>query len=252
MSGLLQRLALRALGRPPAIRPIVRQGWAAVNSDSSLDADRPAENNALLAQPDPVTRDRRETATDAPPDASVPASAAAARQKVELPSPPLVATVRRSAAHGSPADVESRVHPDPVDGEVVSEPRSLDHGPAHTAFGPDAFPAEPFTPALDSTQPRTRSPSGPSSARRSPARAGSALAARASAWPEPPRPPSMGETTRGMTQPAPEAITEVHVTIGRIELTAAPAAAAPRREAARKRQPQSLEAYLARREASRR
>jgi hypothetical protein len=47
-------------------------------------------------------------------------------------------------------------------------------------------------------------------------------------------------------------VNEVHVTIGRIELTAAPPAARPRREPARSRKPQSLDEYLARREAARR
>ena len=52
-------------------------------------------------------------------------------------------------------------------------------------------------------------------------------------------------------RPPVEETTEVHVTIGRIEVTAVHEALPPRREPARPRKPKSLEEYLAQRRGSR-
>jgi hypothetical protein len=202
MSSWLQRLAARALGQAPTVRPIV--GWHAppvparvVLPDASPDAAPPFAANPLQA------RSHREPRTPA---------------VLQRPSP----AAMRPAPRPTPVpEVGGEASPAAATRAAAAAPER-DRAPVADRFAPLLLPVTPST-----------SPSSPASPSRGP---------RAVPRPRKPDTPA----------PAREEVTEVHVSIGRIELTALQDAPRPRREPARTRKPQSLEEYLKRREAERR
>jgi hypothetical protein len=201
MSGLLQRLAARALAQAPSVRPIV--GWSAPPVAAGLvlaDADAGAAPRAAAGVPPPLAAAPRQARSHEEP--REPAIS-------ELPSPLTMPPAPAPAPEPEAADKSS----------PAAAARERDPAPITDRFAP----LLPVTPSR-----RLASPASPSRGQR-----------------------ALVRSTQPNT-PAPARLTEVHVNIGRIELTAVHDAPRPRREPARTRKPQSLEDYLERREAKRR
>lgn len=237
MSGLLQRLAARAIGTAPAIRPIV--GWEGSTAQP--------ERVPRAGVPEVTVASELAIAprTPAAPDArrAAPSIAAAEAPQEELlriehigpvaldASPPAAAPGATSTPRDAATDT-----PRSTSLAATSATRAIADIASADALPPDR--SAPFVPLLSSraaacarlapTQPRAPSPAATP-------RHSSALSARKDA-------PSR----------AAEDVTEVQVTIGRIELTALQEAPRPKREPARAGAPQSLEEYLARRGTERR
>jgi hypothetical protein len=191
MSGLLQRLAARALAQAPSVRPIV--GWSAP----------PVAAGLVLADAD---------------------AGAAPRAAADVP-PPLAAAPRQARSHEEPRE--------PAMSELPS-PLAMPPAPAPTP------------------EPEAADKSSPAAAARERYRASIADRFAPLLPVAPSRRLSRPTTQRNTPAPARGELNEVHVNIGRIELTAVHDAPRPRREPARTRKPQSLEDYLERREAKRR
>jgi hypothetical protein len=218
MSGWLQRLAARALGQAPSVRPIV--GWEADAGSPAIDVPGPA--------------------------------------RVLEPTPRRAPDVRAEPAVATPA---ARVHREPVRHRPAAEPAPP---PLHTVDGPAAMrAAQSERERPPARRPRRSAPAAPLSLLRpvdreapdepigevppllAPRPVPHVLPAQAIAAP-------VQRPLDGTARSPREETTEVHVSIGRIELTAVQDAPRPRREPARTRKPQSLEEYLKRREAERR
>lgn len=249
MSGLLQRLAWRALGLPPAIRPIMGRKRAAEPTDPIPRTAQAAETDA----PQPGLAEAASAAAiGAASDAIGPHRAERMSEMVPAPGQPSALPLPSSAALIPGAVVANSVQPQPAAVAAVHEVAgfSADHtiDPANTALATLQTPsddvagtAQTGSPAADGDQAHAhlRHPPLP---RRAPASARPASADT---------PPGAGRSRTVGTDPlAQEEVTEVHVTIGRIELNAVQAPAAPRRKPSKAREPQSLDAYLARREAN--
>jgi hypothetical protein len=236
MIRLLHRLASRALGAAPEIRPIV--GWSAPapGFDAVPHAQEPHRTESAGSAASPLA-------------AAAPAGPTAASRAVSR--------LRDAEVAGAPA----RHTPD-ASGRDVGRVRELDDAaaPAAPVAGPHAAVAR----ALDVSFEVAPAPHASHAERQRNAAAEDTAPSRDSrAHPDPllppPRPaaqsalPPAANAGRVASVPARAAreATEVHVTIGRIELTAVHEAPRPRREPARARGPQSLDEYLARREAKR-
>ena len=224
MSGLLRRLAARALGVAPTVRPVV--GWAA-EAGVRATADTPAlvpetslEDGGPLPQAAPTTE---RTPTGAGPLA---------------PEPPQVIV-----EPGAPLRFEQRVTRS-LAAETPTAPREALRAPARSATPPNAH--------VELGAPQ-RTPVGRTGASHDAIRDAPPLLplqrvarvlpqqALAASTPSP----------AAAARPPIEETTEVHVSIGRIEVTAVQEAPPPRREPARPRKPKSLEEYLATRQGSR-
>jgi hypothetical protein len=238
MSGLLQRLAWRALGRPCPIRPIVGRSVAVARHDSPPPGERHAAAPALQ-----------------------PAAASEAPQSLHARTEASVAAAHRVSAAVLPPERSTRA-PNDV---LLAEERPTQVALVRPTHASQPAPWNDETVEATETAPAHAAASLRVQAARTGRRSaqgmdveGDATAARVSRHAA--AQPSAGDAARGLggTQPlvapvrARDEVTEVHVTIGRIELTAALPAARPRQEPARARKPQSLDEYLARREASRR
>jgi hypothetical protein len=223
VSGLLRRLAARALGVAPTVRPVV--GWAA-EAGVRATADTPAlvpetslEDGGPLPQAAP-TAERTPTtgplAQGPPPVMVEPGAPPRSEQRVtrslaaETPTAPREA-LRTPARSATPPDAHAEL------GEPRREPVD------RTATSHDAIRDAPTLLPLQRVA-RLLPPQAVAASTPSPATAA--------------RPPI-------------EETTEVHVSIGRIEVTAVQEAPPPRREPARPRKPKSLEEYLATRQGSR-
>jgi hypothetical protein len=227
MTGLLMRLAARAVGTVPAVRPIV--GWdTRADPAPLLLPSQPAVPTALppsgehrssaAVLPATVVRPPMSEVDEsfaAPLHGATPASKGEDRLDAAAQPPTAPAAVRSAPA---PSVTASQPVLEP---EAASDPRPRDRV---AAFEP-LLPQQAFAVA-------GRAPAKPIAPLFRPAGAG-ALRARASAA-------------------VAEDVTEVHVTIGRIELTAVQEAPRPRREPSGSRKPQSLEEYLTRRGTERR
>jgi hypothetical protein len=238
MSGLLHRLASRALGVAPAVRPIV-------------------SSNAPTAPFVPDSR-RQE------PERAHPGESAMRALEGD-------AALQAVASGESVPRIEATVAPTPValpvpttHSDIHAAQRSVETGASDARAVPGRATAEvrAGTPFDDVVPPRTERPRPgvepddaavrdrlphpePLLAERKPLRPasrGTSLAASTDA----------GRRAANAPARAVEEITEVHVTIGRIELTAVQEAPRRRSEPARARKPQSLDEYLSRREAERR
>jgi hypothetical protein len=246
VSGLLRRLAARAIGVAPTVRPIV--GWATPAAQPSFgDAFSASEPGETQAPASPL-----------PPTES-PASRNAQRVGAAALLPRGPDTLAHSARAAPPAaaqqhDVDEVSHQDlpqrPTE-TVASAPNAAPRtevripaplaprlATAGRAEAADRAPAEPHSPGR-LTEARVPAPE-----RIPPLLPHRPLAPlfqqRASEAPLP------GPATAA--RPTVEETTEVHVSIGRIELTAVHEAPPKRREPERARKPRSLEDYLAARQ----
>jgi hypothetical protein len=225
VSGVLRRLAARALGVAPTVRPVV--GWAAETGVRAT-ADTPAlvpetslEDGGPLPQAAARTAER--TPTGAGPLA---------------PEPPQV-----MVAPGAPLRSEQRVTR-PLAAATPTAPREALRAPARSATPPEAH--------VELGDPR-RAPGDRTAASHDAIRdAPPLLPLQRVARLLPPQALAASTPSRAAAaRPPIEETTEVHVSIGRIEVTAVQEAPPPRREPARPRKPKSLEAYLATRQGSR-
>lgn len=237
MSRLLHRLAVRSRGGAPEIRPIVRWNAPSGHADSAprMPDSQPIEPAAsAVASPAPALR--------APP---------AAASHIAFGPREVAATVApvRPAPDAWARDAGGAQRLDEPSAPVASV------AGVHAASTPlldSAFAVAPVSLASDAEQPRGATAADTPTLQQRPTHPEPLLApprpAPSSAGP---RDPGARRAARAPTDAA-EAVTEVHVTIGRIELTAVQEAPRPRREPARARGPESLDEYLARREAKRR
>jgi hypothetical protein len=249
MSGLLQRLAWRALGRPCPIRPIIGRSVAVARHDSPPPGERHAAAQALqpaaASEAPQILHAQTEASVDAG-DRETQADAAAHRVSAAVLAPGRSsrgkADVLRAEERPTQAALVQPTHASQStpwnDGETV---QATETAAAHAAASR----------RVQAARTGRRSAQGMDVDRDTTA---ARVFRHAAAQ------PSAGDAAPGLrgTQPlvapvrARDEVTEVHVTIGRIELTAAVPSARPRQEPARARKPQSLDEYLARREASRR
>ena len=245
MSGLLQRLAWRALGGPCPIRPIVGRSVAVARHDSPPPGERHAAAPALqpaAASEAPQILHAQIEASVAASDRETQADAAAHRVSAAVLPPG-----RSTRAPNDVLLAEERI----TQAALVQPTRASQSTPWN-----DGETVQATQTAVASLRVQA-APTGRRSAQGMDVD-GDTTAARVSRHAA--AQPSAGDAAHGLrgTQPlvaparARDEVTEVHVTIGRIELTAAVPAARPRQEPARARKPQSLDEYLARREASRR
>jgi len=238
MSGLLQRLAARATGTAWTVRSDARLPFATASTGAPAHGDGlpawpPSPENAASPQApaDPMAPPRRHAAAPGAQAPGLPPQAAATPPHPEPPpllQPPIAA--RPGLVHGAarPAPFAetpliASTHADPLGAPPHVEQATPSPHRAATpreAFSLQADPA-PLLP------PRAASPTRPAA--------------------------NMPSTPAAVPRPAPAAAdtsTEVHIHIGRIEVTALPTPAPPRRPARERTQPMSLDAYLARRKES--
>jgi hypothetical protein len=228
MSGMLQRLALRALGRSAAIRPIAGLTVPAVRHASLPDADPFAGQYPFHSESDTVASGQSAATMKAPLQSIVPPAAIGHRHMVDEPASSLMAPALRGAARNLDVAIDNRVRskwPSGAEAPEVSSsgadplvsPNEADFGSIQKPITrpPDAQRQMRISES-DQAYPRSGHP-------------GPAFATRASARTA--HPSSLERTCRtpGTAERPAEQVTEVHVTIGRIELTAAPTPALPRR-----------------------
>lgn len=245
MSGLLLRLGARALGRAGAVHTAARLPFAAAPALAEKVGVAPPELPPTIdaaGQPKPNPVDSTAAAgTTASESTRRRASAAPAPQGAIIEPPPVMVLV----ASGQPPPGRRR---------SASAALST-HFEPQAATDP-AFPvqASPDAPPADSAKDRTRSPGR--LAERSPARL--SIPAIEPLLPKPPftRPSAQSPWADRAAGPArgpvasdrAEETTEVHVTIGRIEVTAVHEPAQPSRPPPSKPAPMTLDEYLARRQ----
>jgi hypothetical protein len=225
MSGYLRWLAERALGPASGLRPARRPrsfaGEPSRNSDSAatfVETARPRDFGPVERQFDAPLPDRTDAAgSDAMPATPLTSVAPpATAQTIDFP----VAAASQDADTPAPqsgADVERRVdradRPRLDDPPRRAEPEIADGATSSRVSGHHrVVPQAALTPRMATRLARNR-PAGDPSDR------------------------------RGEALPAPD----VHIHIGRVELTAITSAAPPRRESAANKKPMSLEEYLRRR-----
>jgi hypothetical protein len=228
VSGLFRRLAARALGVAPTVRPVV--GHPAEAGVSAAVNGAPLAPGTELAGTTPSPGAR---ATDASPPA-VPEVAATRTDAGRLPQVPIESSApTQDEPRATPRSAaEARIAPP----EAAREPARLIVAPAHAETEePRPATADRARPSHDA--PRDAPPLLPSQplARFLPPQAITGSTP----------PPAMA------ARPPVEETTEVHVTIGRIEVTAVHEAPPPRREPARPRKAKSLAEHLAQRQGSR-
>lgn len=257
MSGFLQRLASRALGRPPAIRPMIVGSYApALRAEPIPNAEQPPEETALLLPQGAAETGQRTATRQAPQAAADPVPSGEPREREALPVPPRVGKPRIESPAEQHAGI-SRDRPQPTGSTAAAQvlPRADDDRLLPTDGYEDvSSPRARLVDSPDAVPARSDASDSDPAVRHSGAAAPSQLvraSVRSPFTPERAR-RHMPQMLAAVEHDA-ENITEVHVTIGRIELTAAPAPApaSPRRGPVARRKAQSLEEYLARREANR-
>jgi hypothetical protein len=244
MSDFLARLAGRALGVTPIVKPVIDPTFAAFPSTGFHD---------------------RSSAVTAPDGGPVPATAATRPRRA------------RGPGDGTPASIEEAVQDDGGRQDEGAQRLQL-HGPGegsipaaspfvstaatsarHEFITDEASPAPASTDPFDNIPQR---PASPTSARVAPSRAPNAMAAR-STLPEPGEKASLTATPRSLAQPqrrfqpqaaAAETPQVVRITIGRIDVRAEAPSTPPARAAARKPEHRglSLDDYLKQRAEGRR
>ncbi len=250
-SGLLQRLGARATGH----------AWT-VHSDARLPFAAPLALEAPTEAPDGA-QDTMPHATRTP----LPTNHGTARPATTQRAP-----AQPSAPAPWPTEADTREHRADAAGHHPSAPAQADRkGP----FAPPAWPIPPApsaTPALDAQphpahprQPMTQqtmaaraTPPRPAERRADPPLATEPSTEPPTLMPATPRAHTLaGQRAPGLPMPGhrsapsatPAVATEVHVHIGRIEVTALHAPAPPARPARERAQPVSLDTYLARKKA---
>ncbi|WP_287964487.1 hypothetical protein [Diaphorobacter sp.] len=242
MNGLLQRLAARATGSAWTVRSDARLPFAgapgivqaqAVEPSEPAAAPRPAQASAgpaaIAQQAVPPAAEPAHGAS--PPAARTRQMAAAQDSATTAPRPEQkpAAAIHAEADPAGPPGLDDMAHTT----ETVAAPTAARHIPPAHAQGPAAH-ADP-APLL---------PAG-----KAPEAAPTPHVRAAAAHPGTPRAPHAlpPPWTPSPTQAAPAEPAEVHVHIGRIEVTAIAQPQPPRRAARERAQPLSLDAYLARR-----
>jgi hypothetical protein len=218
MSGLLHRLAQRTLnGNTPRVRPVAPIPWLATpGTFESAESATPAPESAV-----PHTR----TASPVAHSPEAPDAALRETPDVPLPEPPVLPKAAVAAiAHD---ETEAPVAP------TFVEPG---HAPpaAPTAF---VTPQNPPTTAMSTDAPTAARRSYPASARRLPP---PLLAPRPDAQADPAVPRRRPHVAAAVTEPP----TEVHVHIGRVELTAVTESPPPQRKTRPAPTGRSLDEYL--------
>jgi hypothetical protein len=238
VSGLLRRLASRALGVTPTVRPVV--GWTA-EAESRTTAQAPALTFESGIEPetaprrnagDPPSRAAAEIAPSTSVEQLLPGRTASTAMELDVLAP---------SKHLRP--------PFPVDAaEARAAPPAASSGSTPPAAPPTAGagfddPRPAPVHRTDASRASTHDEPPDAPLLLPPQRVGRALPAPVNAGASP--------LPAGPARSASEETTEVHVTIGRIEVTAVQEAPRPRREPARSRKPKSLEEYLAGRQGRR-
>ncbi|MHA7599835.1 hypothetical protein ACX12L_07820 [Alicycliphilus sp. T452] len=240
MNGLLQRLAARATGSAWTVRSDARLPFAGAPGTVQAQAVEPSEPAAAPRQ---ASEDRAAMPRQATPPAAEPAHeagppAALARQMAAeqdsattapRPEQKPAAAPRAKADPAGPPGLGDMAHTT----ETVAAPTAARHVPPAHAQSPAAH-ADP-APLL---------PAG-----KAPETAAAPHARAAAAHPGTPRAPHAlpPPWLPSPAQAAPAEPAEVHVHIGRIEVTAIAQPQPPKHAARERAQPLSLEAYLARR-----
>lgn len=242
MTGLLQRLAARATGNAWTLRSDARLPFAVAAASM---AEVPS-----LASRDPAAPLQSTQASEGQPPLAQPGQPPTAPSL--LHPMPVAAHAPHLAAMGHPTSTPSRQSPalmktahtdtsERPDPNTVA--RALEKSEPNTAAA--AATGNTLAPwASRSTGHADPAPLLPPRTGRNASTASSIPQASAHSRPlyaPGPLPQSFTTTAQG-AEPA-----EVHIHIGRIEVTAAPAAQAPRHQARERTQPLSLDAYLARR-----
>ncbi|CAN7560182.1 hypothetical protein [Variovorax sp. LjRoot178] len=230
MTGLLHRLAQRATGNAWTVRSDVRLPFGADGLDRPQDDTAPPLMEAAVPETHAPARPR-------PPE---PASLVTAAQEQAVP--PLVQSpaVAAQAGRAHPVEAEAAATRTPVATTTPAQP--------HGAPGTAAVPAAAM-PTMASLHTLSRPQSTPPPRREEPAPL------------LPPQPSTAGyaasqtqtQTVRGPAAfalwPAPQAAasqeTEVHIHIGRIDVTALHEAPRPKARPRERTQPVSLDAFLA-------
>ncbi|MED5607476.1 hypothetical protein VV867_07245 [Pseudomonas sp. JH-2] len=236
MSGLLRRLAAQAGGQrgvtlhAPARLPFQPAPERLDSGEARLPAALPGAALPALME--------------------LPASPAITPTAAVPPARPHAATAQRPG-EAPPAPAVQAEEPSPVQQPRLPEPLLAEQPLNLVIHAPDAAPTETAAPtplAMHETPPHHQAPPGVDAAPPSPAapRLPPLLAPMASATAAPTRaapPPA---------EPVPRQPDEVHIHIGRIEVTAIQETAPARREARKGPPPLSLDDYLARRNGDRR
>lgn len=242
MSGLLQRLAARATGSAWALRSDARLPFSGSPGVPEMHGVEP-----------------REPAVSHRPAQAVQARATVTPQlMVPLPEPtpattPPLARAQQMAATEDPAAADTprlaRAQPALTRAQATAQPL------AHGGRPPGSVSTAPHPATEQMPPPFTRGPTAdadpepllPTANERVVAKAPQTAAA--TAQPGTPRAPhALPPRLQALATPAPASEpTEVHVHIGRIEVTAITQPQAPKRAARERSQPLSLDAYLARR-----
>ncbi len=263
MSGYLRRLAGQALGQPSGVRPPARLPWLAAGPAPHDRASWPqdggeARADAASASDHGIGADQR---PDMPPDVRIGRRPPPERIEAERSVRPAAQAEARAAPDQDGAADPPRpkgIDPPHAKPDAGTEPRGASRPhrifPAHAnpASGRDSDPAAAAPPSdhvrprrqprpavelshADLTPDRTRSARAETTPRVSTRVARADFIPRRS-QPGADRPPATAE-------PAPD----VHIHIGRVELTAVATPAAPRREPPNAKKPMALDEYLRRR-----
>lgn len=238
MSGLLHRLGARAIGHAWSVRsdaalPFAGGRWAEPVGEA---AERPSTDVALSP---PVVRQRDATAPEQAPASAAPRSPETAR------SPRMASSPRWPQPLAPTPAPDAVVRPDPVPARSTlvgpatrfeaPPPASLHTGPTRDgAMGVAPAPQVASRPVTDLTLP-------------SPLMRGPGADAASPSTPPPWR--TAAAQAREVAQPMaartpPAAESEVHIHIGRIEVTALQEAPRPKAKPREPAQPMSLETYL--------
>ncbi len=247
MSGLLRRLARQTIGgEPPAIRPLSRLPWVA---PLELAEDATTEHGSPAPQRTAYTRPTAELNRVQPSEALADRSPRDNALPEPLARPTSRDPSRTTEVVGA---LETGTPPSRLETTEADNATDAPTDPAHTPDDPMVASRAP-RPHRPPEQPVAPGPEGPQPASRTevtslhlpaPLVEATVLPARdqapAAPWIEP---ESRGDAARASVhEPA-----EVHVHIGRIEVTAVHEAPPTREEKRAARQPMSLEAYLAKR-----
>ncbi len=228
MDDFLTRIADRALGLAPVVRPLVGSRFEAsrVRAGPAIDRDEQGASELPASVAEPASERPRppRAATPAPGHAEPPATAASPRAEPVAPPAPaelraLVARSSSPAARRPAAPATARPRPSLA---LTGQPRSAEAAPSPSPETPEAEapePAGPWTQAAtieseaDGTEPEGVAPTAeqPEPAPRSLARPDTSPRQR----PVPPRRRSAGDDSRADGE-------TIRVEIGRVEVRAAP------------------------------
>jgi hypothetical protein len=215
MTGLLHRLAQRATGNAWTVRSDVRLPFGADGLDRPPDDTAPPLMEAAVPEPHAPARPR-------PPE---PASLVTAAPEQAMPPFVQSSAVAARAGRVSPVEAEAAATRRPVAATTPTQP--------HGAPGTAAVPAAAM-PTMASLHTLARPQSTPPPRREEPA---------------PLLPPQPRGPAAFAFRPAPQAAasqeTEVHIHIGRIDVTALHEAPPPKARPRERAQPVSLDAFLA-------